>query len=195
MQERRRFLQVLSGSMMAAGVGCGSNTSEGTGGRGGATGTTGVGGSGGSGGASSSSSSSSSASSSSSTSSSSSSASSSGTGCVDPAGTNVGMPSAFATNGLHKVPGTLILIGRDDGGLYARTSKCTHQGCDLNTKGAIIASGVHCNCHGGEFDKNGKATKTPATGSLKAYEMALGCDGSLIVNTAKVVTADVRLMA
>lgn len=105
------------------------------------------------------------------------------------------MPSAYATNGLHKVPGTTILIGRDDQGLYARTSLCTHQQCNLNTKGVIISTGIHCNCHGGEFNNVGKATKVPATGSLKAYALALGCDGTLFVDTNTVVGAEVRLMA
>lgn len=189
MQERRRFLQVLSGSMMAAGVGCTSPTGNGAGGQGGATGTGGgSGGSAGSGGevvTSTSSSSSSSASS----------ASSTGGGCTDPQGINVGMPSAYATNGLHKVPGTSVLVGRDDSGLFARSSLCTHQMCNLNTKGVLIPTGIHCNCHGGEFDNIGKATKFPATGALKAYAMAVGCDGSLFVDTSKVVAADVRLSA
>lgn len=191
MQERRRFLQVLSGSMVAAGVGCSGAGGGGTGGDGtGGDGTGGVGGTGGSGGDTGTT-----TTTASSSSSSGSASSSSGSTCTDPPGVNVGMPSAFSTNGLHKVPGTKVLVGRDDGGLFARSSLCTHMSCDLNTKGVLIASGIHCNCHGGEFDKTGKATKTPATGALKSYAIAAGCDGTLRVDTSKTVPADTRFMA
>lgn len=189
MQERRRFLQVLSGSMMAAGVGCTAPTGSGNGGQGGTAATGGSGGSAGSGGDTGST-----TTSTTSTSSSTTSSTTTGSGCTDPQGTNVGMPSQYATNGLHKVPGTKILIGRDDGGLFARTSLCTHMGCNLNVQGVLLPAGMHCNCHGGEFDATGKATKAPATGALKAYSLALACDGSLLVDVTKTVTAETRLV-
>jgi cytochrome b6-f complex iron-sulfur subunit len=191
MQERRRFLQVLSGSMVAAGVGCGGS-SGGLGGSGQGGNTTDTGGAGGTGGDTTATTSTTSTSTTTDTTSTTTS-STTGT-CGNPPGVNVGMASKYATNGLHKVSGTKVLVGRDDGGLFARSSLCTHQNCDLNTKGVVIATGMHCNCHGGEFDITGKATKSPATGSLKSYALAVGCDGSLFVDTTKTVPADTRLM-
>ena len=103
------------------------------------------------------------------------------------------MPSTYATNGLHKVSGQTVLIGRDDGGLYALSALCTHQSCNLNTKGQIMADGIHCNCHGAEFDNLGNPTQGPASSPLKAYALALGCDGSLLVDKATVVPSSQRL--
>jgi nitrite reductase/ring-hydroxylating ferredoxin subunit len=96
-----------------------------------------------------------------------------------------GLPANYATDGLHKVSGTKVLIGRDAGGLYARSSLCTHKSCNLNTQGSILANGgAHCGCHGAEFDANGKATKGPASGSLPSYKLTLECDGNLWVDPA-----------
>ena len=106
----------------------------------------------------------------------------------------VGIPSDFASTGLHKVGSTTILIGRDNGGLYAMTSLCTHQLCNLNIKGVIMSGGIHCNCHGAEYDNNGTATKGPAVNPLKHYKLSLECDGNLWVDNTVVVPADQRLI-
>jgi nitrite reductase/ring-hydroxylating ferredoxin subunit len=105
------------------------------------------------------------------------------------------MPGNYTTNGLHKVTGTKVLLGKDAGGFYARSSLCTHQQCNLNTKGSILSNGgAHCNCHGAEFDANGAATKGPAGSPLKSYKLTLECDGNLWVDTTTQVAADVRIM-
>ncbi|MFT3765562.1 MAG: Rieske (2Fe-2S) protein [Minicystis sp.] len=194
MNERRRFLQVLGSTVVAASAGCGGNGGQGTGGNGGAGGATGTGGDG-TGGATSSSTASSTASSTSSTTSSTSSTSSSTGGACAPTGVNVGMPDKFASDGLHKVTGTKVLIGRDAGGLFARSALCTHQSCNLNTYGTLISTGIHCGCHGAEYDTTGNVTKPPATTALKSYKLTLECDGSLYVDTTTVVPATDRLMA
>src|SRR5690349_14100539 len=102
MEDRRRFLKVLGGSVLAAGMApfaeaCGAVESAGTGGAGGEG-----------------SQSSSEASSSEVTS------SSSGPPCG--VGVSVGMPATYAMDGLHKVTtplGSKVLIGHDAGGFYA----------------------------------------------------------------------------
>lgn len=180
MNERRRFLQVLTGAVAAIGANCSATGERIPGGNGGEGGTGDNGGAGGTG--------------SGMASSSSSSSSSSGTPCM-PTGTNVGAPSKFATDGLYKLSGSSFLIGRDAGGLYAMTSLCTHQGCNLNSKGVIISGGIHCNCHGAEFDNNGAAVTFPAVNPLKHYQLTLECDGNLWVNSGIVVSSDVRITA
>lgn len=189
MNERRRFLQVVGGSVIAGG--CGGTVATGSGGGAGTGGATGGGGAGGE----ATTSSSSTSSSSSTTSTTTSSSSSSGTTC-SPTGVNAGMPSAYTTDGLHKVPGTTVLIGRDAGGLFARSSLCTHQSCNLNSQGKLLSGGgMHCNCHGAEYDALGDVTKGPAPAPLKSFKLTLECDGNLWVDKTTVVPADQRLMA
>lgn len=180
MNERRRFLQVLSGAVAALGANCSATVEHvdlgggGNGGEGGTGGSGGIGGMGGNGGATSSSS------------------SSSGMVCM-PAGYNVGSTDTFTTDGLYQIAGTSFVLGRDAGGFYAMSSLCTHQQCNMNSKGAIIAGGIHCNCHGAEFDANGNVTKGPAVKALKHYQVTLECDGNLWVDTSVVVAADQRV--
>jgi len=120
------------------------------------------------------------------------SSSSSGMVCM-PAGYSVGTADTFATDGLYQIKGTSFVLGRDAGGFYAMSSLCTHQQCNMNSKGAIIAGGIHCNCHGAEFDANGNVTKGPAVKALKHYQVTLECDGNLWVDTSVVVAADQRV--
>lgn len=110
-----------------------------------------------------------------------------------PRGLNAGSPSTYAANGLYSVPRTAVIIGRDAGGLYAMTSLCTHLQCDLNAFGTFGPTGVHCGCHGSEFDLVGNATHGPASSPLRHYQLRLECDGSLRVDVATVVAQDVRL--
>jgi len=195
MNERRRFLQVVGSGAMAAGVGCTASVTapgEGTGGNG--AGGSGTGGSG----TSSSSSSSSTASSSSSTTAS----SSSGAACEQsPVGTQIGKPTDYAADGLHIVTNKSVLVGRDAGGLYALTAICTHQSCNMAATdsqgpfGQISGTDIICLCHGSEFSASGSVVQGPAHQPLKALALALGCDGFLYVDTAKVVANTVRLQA
>lgn len=193
MNNRRRFLHVLGATTAAAALpACGSDTTSGTGttGEGGAGGG-GAGGAGGAGGGAST------------TGSTASATSSTGTGgCPTiPMGSPVGLPADFAAAGLHLVPGTKVLIGRDAKGLYALTSLCTHEFCDMDEKnqgqslGTVSALGITCNCHGSKFDLLGAVVKGPAVKPLKAYAMALDCDGKIYVDKTTVVAITERLDA
>jgi Rieske Fe-S protein len=191
MKDRRRFLQVVGGSALAMSTGCAANVSSngagsggsgagGSGAGGSGAGGSGAGGSGGSG------------------------TTTSGAACTaNPPGTKLGKPGDYATTGLHIVTDLGILVGRDAGGLYALTAVCTHQGCDMSQVdasgpyGEILSGGkdIRCLCHGSEFGATGSVVIGPAHIALKAYALALGCDGYLYANKSKVVAATVRLMA
>jgi Rieske Fe-S protein len=224
MQDRRVFLRVIGGGTAAFAAGCGSTSPHifgtGGGGAGGDAASSSAGdavsssssdaaSSSGTGGTSSTGpgTSSSVASSSGSTgysSSAGSSSSSSGSTCVtNPPGTKLGMPTDYAGDGLHIVDGAAVLIGRDAGGLYALTAVCTHQGCDMSQKYKGMLNGslsnsdmdITCACHGSEFNELGAVVNGPASSPLKAYALALGCDGFLYADKSKVVANTVRLMA
>jgi len=214
MNERRYFLKVIGGSVVALGAGCGAGTGDGPSGTGaggsgtGASGagdatTTSAGISSSTGSTSTGSSGSTSGSTSATSSSSSVSGSSSGGGCP-PAGTKLGQPGDYTGNGLHILAGQKVLIGRDAGGLYALTAICTHLQCNMDgdpqgnplgdPKGTILASGIQCNCHFSQYDNSGAVVTGPAVNPLRAYALALGCDGFLYVDTATVVANTKRLM-
>ena len=177
MEDRRRFLKVLGGSVLAAGMApfteaCSSGESTGAGGAGaGGAGAGSV--------------------------SSSSDVSSSSSGPPCGVGVSVGMPADYAVDGLHKVTmplGSKVLIGHDADGFYALSSVCTHFSCDLNTKGSLLPNGIACNCHFSRFDSLGNVTMGPALKPLPALALSIGCDGTLYVDTKTQVDISVRLM-
>jgi nitrite reductase/ring-hydroxylating ferredoxin subunit len=206
MNDRRRFLHVLGATTAAVALpACGGSEtasgpgSTGAGGAGGGSATTGgVGGAGGGDGTGGSNAAGTTAGSTGSATAS----SSTGGGCeMNPTGTLVGAPTDFGDEGLHLVPNTKVIVGRDAGGLYALTSVCPHEFCDMDGKtqgqptGTVSAQGVTCNCHGSKFDNYGKVLKGPANKPLKAYAMVLACDGKIYVDKTTVVPIEQRLDA
>jgi Rieske Fe-S protein len=190
MNERRRFLRVLGGGAMAVGMGCRAAVSReniGTGGGGGGGSAPGTGGACGGGGA-----------------------SSSGTNddvCHSAAGVfAMGTPADYAAPGLYRVAeiASNVLIGHDARGLYALSSLCTHECCDLNSTQDGMAIGVldtnagvpvmRCLCHGSEYAYDGSLVRGPATLPLAPYQLELGCDGILYADTTVVVSRTRRLV-
>lgn len=205
MAQRRRFLQVLAGSMLAAGMGCsGSGSAEGDGG---GTGRDGGGPEAGRDGGGSGTDDAASPDDAAATVDASApdggseDAARPGDGGTDagpactPRGLDVGLPSAYATPGIHLVAGRTVLIGRDAGGLFAMTSLCTHQQCDLGSFGVVGPAGIRCGCHGSEYDVVGNPTRGPAATPLRHYRLWLECDGHLRVDVSMVVAQDQRLQA
>jgi Rieske Fe-S protein len=83
------------------------------------------------------------------------------------------------------------LVGRDAGGVYAMSSICTHQSCDLQGNGTITAAGIKCACHGSEFDRNGAVLKGPAGAPLRHFQVTVSA-GTISVNTSVSVDASTR---
>lgn len=197
MNERRRFLKVISGATVALAAACKGSSAAGTGGDGAggeesstdaSSGTTGSSGS--------------SSSASTGTSASSSASSSSGSTCEnDPPGTKLGKPSSYA-DGLTIEAGDKVLIGRDSGGLYCLTSICTHQHCDMAANGdpGILLDDnqeIKCICHGSVYNATGGVVTAIVKGQapLQAWALALGCDGFIYADVGTAVASTVRLKA
>jgi Rieske Fe-S protein len=188
MNDRRRFLGMLGGGVVAAGAGCAApvGVDVGAGGGGGAgTGT---------GGTTSTSTASTSTGSTTTSSTASSSSSSSGTPCTaNPAGTELGKPSDFK-DGLNVAQNTGFLVGKDAKGFYALTAICTHQGCDMSSgAGQVSSSGITCLCHHSRFNDAGDVIGGPACCPLQAFAMELGCNGSLYADPNKSVSSSERI--
>ncbi|NOU30521.1 MAG: Rieske (2Fe-2S) protein [Polyangiaceae bacterium] len=95
------------------------------------------------------------------------------------------VPEGALVNG----PG-LTFVGRDAGGLYAMSSLCTHQSCDMKIDGVISATDIFCKCHKSRFDKNGAVLNGPAAAPLVHYKVVVTGDVITIDATAKVSATD-----
>ena len=99
-------------------------------------------------------------------------------------------PGSFAMNTATYFATDRVFVCRDSGGLYALTSVCTHQGCDV----AFATGQFTCPCHGSQYNFQGDVTRGPALNSLKHYPLCLTTGGNVAYNTAATVDATMRYM-
>ncbi len=110
----------------------------------------------------------------------------------------VGVPGTGSPKVADVLPGTLVrgpgttLVGRDDGGLYAMTSLCTHERCDLKAYGIVSAESLVCDCHGSKYTLDGKRLSGPAPASLAHLKLTVNADKTISVDPNVTVEASVR---
>ncbi len=92
---------------------------------------------------------------------------------------------------VKSVPGEPVFVGRDGNGVYAMTTTCTHEGCDMSTNSALT-SRVTCTCHGSVFDLNGNVLSGPAKSSLTHFAVTLAADGTITIHGGTKVAASAR---
>ncbi len=96
-------------------------------------------------------------------------------------------------NTLTALANVKAFIGRDAGGLYAMSSICKHENCDIASGGKIVAGPkLQCGCHGSEYDANGKVINPPSVTDLDHIDMAVASDGTISVNATKIVPPTTR---
>lgn len=100
---------------------------------------------------------------------------------------HAGALAALPVGGRLSVQGVILL--RDERGIAAVSSRCTHLGCTITSN----ARGFECNCHGSVFARDGRVVRGPATDPLPWYQVLLGDDGELRVDLETVVSAAARL--
>jgi len=84
-----------------------------------------------------------------------------------------------------------VLVLRDAGGIYAMTSICPHEQCDV-----MFAPATHdfeCPCHLSTFDFNGGLTMGPATTGLVHFAVSLDGGGNVVVDLQTNVPPATRL--
>lgn len=118
--------------------------------------------------------------------------SSAGTGPEAFGTVSAGNVADVAVGTLAPIKGAPALLGRDEKGLYAMTSTCTHAGCDMNSQGFADSTGVSCSCHGSEFDANGAVLLGPATEPLVHFAVAVNAMGNITVAGGTEVAASTR---
>ena len=96
---------------------------------------------------------------------------------------------------LGVLTGFSAYLGRDAAGVYAMSSICTHQGCDMTKQGSVSATQISCNCHGSRYDANGEVTAGPAVATLTHYEVEIDAEGEITVHGDKKVSAETRVAA
>lgn len=78
----------------------------------------------------------------------------------------------------------------DGSGIYAVTSICTHNGCNVVLEDN---KGFGCPCHDSEYDLQGAVLQGPAKLPLKHFEVTeQGSGGPLVVDLSKTVAPHVR---
>ena len=107
-----------------------------------------------------------------------------------------GNVSALSVGTIKAIDGQPLVIARDAGGIYAMSTICTHEQCDMNgSDGHISNTELVCTCHSSHFDANGNRTAGPASGQLKHYKVTMDASGELTITASpdSVVSGDTRL--
>jgi cytochrome b6-f complex iron-sulfur subunit len=105
---------------------------------------------------------------------------------------SAGNVSDLPVGSIRAVPNAPAFIARDQDGLYAMTSTCTHAGCDLIASGVITAQGIDCRCHGSVFDKDGSVVSGPATNPLEHFAVSVDPSGAITVHGGTQVSQSTR---
>lgn len=79
-----------------------------------------------------------------------------------------------------------FLLVRKDDNIYAISTTCTHQGCEITPGG----KGYHCECHGATYDVLGNVTHKPAKKPLARFALHINKDSVVEVDTGRKVDHD-----
>ncbi len=105
----------------------------------------------------------------------------------------VGNVSGLPVGALVEGVGKDLLFGRDAAGVYAMTSRCTHQQCNMINNEGIVAPGViRCACHGSRFDAFGSPIQGPATAALAHFAVVVDDNGYIGVDASQEVEPSTR---
>jgi len=102
---------------------------------------------------------------------------------------DVGAPSQFSQGTATLFSSPRFYVVRDANGLYAVSSRCTHEGVQNN----VVSGQFYCPRHGARFTFNGAVISGPTNRALSHYSMCTLSNGHVAVNTAQTVSASTRL--
>ena len=111
--------------------------------------------------------------------------------CPSTGATDVGAATTFMTNKpVYYSTGNFFVV-RDSGGLYAVSSRCTHEGATC----VVQTNQFYCPRHAARFDLNGGVVSGPVITALSHYAMCMLSNGHIGVVTSMKVAKTVRLVA
>jgi Rieske Fe-S protein len=106
---------------------------------------------------------------------------------------SAGNVSALTVGAVVPLNAAPVFVARDAGGVYAMSTTCTHQGCDLGQDGQVSQGRISCGCHGAEFDANGAVLSGPAPSPLQHFAVSVDGQGNITVHGGSKVSANVRV--
>jgi len=97
----------------------------------------------------------------------------------------IGTMEDFPAPSVKPFPKEQFIVFRDEGGIYAVSSRCTHMGCTVafKNKEGIFA----CPCHGAKYSKEGAVLSGPAKMALAWFLIEKDSAGNLYVDKSKPV--------
>jgi len=104
----------------------------------------------------------------------------------------IGPPEAFQIGQPTELRSLKLWMFRDEAGLYAISSVCTHLGCVVGRDAGTGA--FQCPCHGSMFAADGAVTRGPAPKPLERPELTVSPDGQVVVDTQRFVPSGTRLV-
>src|SRR5581483_289448 len=98
---------------------------------------------------------------------------------------DVGAASDYSKDGITAkwIRKNKFAIVRDNGKIYAVSTKCTHKGCNVNPSGDHFK----CPCHGAQYNADGsiKNGNGKTDTAMFHYGLSTDANGHLIVDTSK----------
>ena len=98
-------------------------------------------------------------------------------------------PTTYLLGSTYYIPEVRAWLVRDEKGIYAVSSTCTHLGCLVNQE----AESFVCPCHGSQFDLSGRVLEGPASTPLDHFDVSLSNDGRVIIDRRVTVPQITRL--
>lgn len=96
----------------------------------------------------------------------------------------VTLPESLAPGQPYVPPGRSVAVFRDDQGVYAISTVCTHLGCIVKP----TAHGFECPCHGSKFAEDGTVVRGPAPKPLPWLGVTVSAN-SITIDEETVVPA------
>jgi len=97
----------------------------------------------------------------------------------------VALPASLASGRPYVPAGRSVAIYKEESGVYAISTICTHLGCLVKA----TDNGFDCPCHGSKFRKDGSVLRGPAPKGLPWLEVKPLGGGNLLVDEGKTVAA------
>lgn len=108
---------------------------------------------------------------------------------INPTRFTLKTPQDYAVGSATSLPEAQAWLFRDEQGLYAISTVCTHLGCVVTHSD----QGFECPCHGSRYNAAGYVLKGPARLPLNYLELTLLPDGLVMLDTKSTVPAAQRL--
>ena len=95
----------------------------------------------------------------------------------------VSLPASLAAGHAYVPAGRSVAIYKEESGVYAISTICTHLGCIVKA----TAAGFDCPCHGSKFAKDGAVLKGPAPSALPWLEVKPAGGDNFLIDEGKTV--------